>query len=314
MAVHNRKLDYAYWTTRDDLLPEGFKPLIDQARQSNIKLSLWFAPSVNQAYMDWEESCKILLEHWRNSGFDSFKLDGVSFNTYTAEENFGKLLKNLYEQSNGAITANLDVTSGTRGGLWKFAEYGLIFLENRYCCRRGATHPYHPGNTLDNVWNLARYCRIQNLQIEVPDPDNLDQECYTGRELALPTDYAFAYWAMVPMFTSPLLWLTPSQLAPERAGVLAEIINIQKKYRQFWRDALITPVGSRPDGKSIAGLYADSGFLLVFREKDAPENTVLELPEFSRAELLYSTTEVVLEKSGAISMSLPGSAALLQLH
>ncbi|MBO5923006.1 MAG: hypothetical protein J6Q81_00700, partial [Lentisphaeria bacterium] len=101
MAVHNRKLDYEYWTTRDDLLPEGFKPLIELAEKSNVKLSLWFAPSVNQAYMDWAESCNILLEHYRKSGFESFKLDGVIFSSYTAEENFGKLLKKLYDQSNG---------------------------------------------------------------------------------------------------------------------------------------------------------------------------------------------------------------------
>ena len=313
MAVHNRKLDRAYWTTRDDLLPEGFKPLIAAAEKSAVKLSLWFAPSLNQAYMDWEESGDILLEHWKKSGFESFKLDGVIFNTYTSEENFGKLLKKLYADSNGAITVNLDVTNGTRGGLWKFAEYGLIFLENRYCCHRWVTHPYHPGNTLDNVWNLARYCRIQNLQIEVPDPDNLNEECYIERELRVPTEYDFAYWAMVPMFASPLLWLTPSRLAPERAEVLAETMKIQKKYRQFWQNALIKPVGSRPDNKSITGLYADSGYLLIFREKEAPESTVLELPEFADVEVLYATAEVSLEKSGKITMPTPGSAALLRL-
>ena len=313
MAVHNRKLDRAYWTTRDDLLPEGFKPLIDMAEKSNIKLSLWFAPSVNQEYRDWQTSSDILLDHWKNSGFESFKLDGVIFNTYTAEENFGKLLKNLYERSNGAITVNLDVTNGTRGGLWKFAEYGLIFLENRYCCHRWVTHPYHPCNTLDNVWNLARYCRIQNLQIEVPDPDNLNAERYAGHEFGLPTEYDFNYWAMIPMFASPLLWLTPSRLAPERAAVLAKIMEVQKKYRQFWRDALITTVGNRPDGKSITGLYADSGYLLVFREKDAPESATLQLPEFANAEVLHATAPVELSSTGKIFMPVSGSAALLRL-
>ena len=313
MAVHNRKLDRQYWSTRKDLLPEGFKPLIATAEKSGVKLSLWFAPSVNQAYMDWEESCDILLEHWKNSGFESFKLDGVIFNTYTAEENFGKLLKKLYADSNGAITVNLDVTNGTRGGLWKFAEYGLIFLENRYCCHRWVTHPYHPGNTLDNVWNLAKYCRIQNLQIEVPDPDNIKEECYTERGLALPTEYDFAYWTMVPMFASPLIWLTPSQLAPARAEVLAKTMAIQKKYRDCWRNALIKPVGSRPDGKSITGLYADSGYLLIFREKNAPESTVLELPEFAAVEVLHATAPVELSSDGKVVMPTPGSAALLRL-
>ena len=314
MAVHNQKLDAAYWTTRDDLLPEGFAPLVELAKASNIKLSLWFAPSLNQAYMDWQTSCDILINHWQNSGFESFKLDGVIFNSYTAEENFGKLLQALHNRSNGEITVNLDVTNGTRGGLWKFAEYGLIFLENRYCCHRWVTHPYHPGNTLNNVWNLAKYCRIQNLQIEVPSPDNINVERYTANALPLPTEYDFAYWAMIPMFASPLLWLTPSQLAVDRSKVLAEIMAIQKKYRNCWRDSLITPIGGCPDGKSITGLYADTGYLLIFRETTAPESAVLELPDFTAAEVLYSTAPVELSSAGKVFMPVPGSAALLRLQ
>lgn len=314
MAVHNRKLDRAYWATRQDLLPEGFTPLQKSAKASNIKLSLWFAPSYNQAYCDWQESCDILLEHWQNNEFESFKLDAVVFNSRTAEENFGKLLQTLYTKSNGAITVNLDVTNGTRGGLFKFAEYGLIFLENRYCCHLWPKHPYHPGNTLDNVWNLAKYCRIQNLQIEIPDPDNVNLQCYSSRDLPLPTEYDFAYWAMVPLFASPLLWLAPSQLQPHRAELLAEIMAVQKKYRHCWRDSLIKPVGSRPDGKSITGLYADSGYLLVFREKDAVDTTVLDLGKYSNAEVLYATAPVVLGKNGRITMTKPGSAALLRIQ
>ena len=314
LIIHNRKVDREYWMTRKDLLPEGFQPLIELAKAHDLKLSLWFAPSMNQAYCDWSESCDILLEHWHNNNFESFKLDGVIFNSYTAEENFGKLLKNLHDRSNGAITVNLDVTNGTRGGLWKFAEYGLIFLENRYCCHSWPKHPYHPGNTLDNVWNLAKYCRIQNLQIEIPDPDNINLECYRERSLALPTDYDFAYWAMVPLFASPLLWLSPSLLSEERAGVLRRIMDLQKKYRSYWRDSIIKPIGSRPDGKSVCGLYADSGYLLVFREKAAAASAVLDLPEFKSAEVLYVTSgKAALNKAGEISMSEPGSAALLRL-
>lgn len=313
MAVHNRKLDQQYWSTRLDLLPDGFKPLTKLAEEVNVKLSLWFAPSFNQAYCDWQESCDFLLDHWLTNGFESFKLDSVVFNSYTAEENFGKMLKALYDRSNGAVTVNLDVTSGTRGGLLKFAEYGLIFLENRYCCHHWPRNPYQPGNTLDNLWNIAKYCRIQNLQIEIPDPDNVNPAAYTGRGSAMPTEYDFPYWAMIPMFASPLLWMAPSRLMPERAEVLAEIMTIQKKYRANWRDSLIQPVGSRPDGKSIAGFYADSGYLLVFREKDAAPSAKLDLPQYECAEVLYATAQTELTADGTITMLAPGSAALLHL-
>ena len=130
----------------------------------------------------------------------------------------------------------------------------------------------------------------------------------------MPTEYDFAYWAMIPMFASPLLWLTPSQLAVDRSKVLAEIMAIQKKYRNCWRDSLITPIGGCPDGKSITGLYADTGYILIFREIAAPESAVLELPDFTAAEVLYSTAPVELSSAGKVFMPVPGSAALLRLQ
>ena len=107
--------------------------------------------------------------------------------------------------------------------------------------------------------------------------------------------------------------MAPSRLMPERAKVLAEIMAIQKKYRANWRDSLIQPVGSRPDGKSITGFYADSGYLLVFREKDAAPSAKLDLPQFECAEVLYATAQTMLTADGTITMQAPGSAALLRL-
>ncbi len=313
MCVHNRKLDKEYWQPRKDLLPEGFKPLLKTAAENNVALSLWFAASCNRNYCDWRESADILLEHFRNGGFTSFKLDAVLFNSYDGEENFGRLLKALHDESNGRISVNLDVTNGTRGGICKFTEYGLLFLENRYCCHSWVRHPYHPENTLDNLWNLAGYCRTQSLQIEIPDPGNINPECYKQKNMALPDEYSLEYWALIPFFASPLLWMTPSRLSEENSAVLAKLMLLHKKYRQYWRDALVKPVGSRPTGASISGFYADSGYLLVFREKNAPESCRLDLPEFSESEILYATTGVVLEKNGVIKFTKPASAALIKI-
>ena len=314
LVLRNRKLNTAFWQTRKDLLPQGFAPLLELAKECNVKPSLWFAPSCNREYCDWRESADILLKHFREEGFESFKLDAVIFNSYTAEENFKKLLQALYTESDGKITVNLDVTNGTRGGMFKFTEYGLIFLENRYCCHDWATHPYHPGNTLDNVWNLAKYTRIQNLQIETANPGDCRAEVYTTRDLEVPTDYPLEYWLMVPFFTSPLLWMAPSQLSPENADTISKLMAIYRQNRAGWRDAVISPVGSRPDGSQITGLYADTGYLLLFREKNAPESMKLDLPEFKQAEVIYSNSEVEVTSDGTVKFAAPCSAALIRLQ
>ena len=314
LVVRNRKLNSAFWQTRQDLLPKGFAPLLQLAKECNVKPSLWFAPSCNREYRDWRESADILLKHFREEGFESFKLDAVIFNSYTSEENFKKLLQALYNESNGKITVNLDVTNGTRGGLFKFTEYGLIFLENRYCCHDWASHPYHPGNTLDNVWNLAKYTRIQNLQIEAANPGDCRSEVYTNRNLEVPTDYPLEYWLMATFFASPLLWMAPSLLSAENAGTISKLMTIYRQNRIHWRDAVISPVGNRPDGKQITGLYADTGYLLVFREKDAPASTRLSLPDFKNAEVIYSNSKAELQSDGTITIADPCSAALIKLQ
>ena len=313
LQVRNHKLSRDFWKTRRDLLPEDFTPLVKLAAENNIKLSLWFAPSCNREYRDWRESADILLEHLQKNNFDSFKLDAVVLNSYTAEENFGKLLKTLYDESNGIITVNLDVTSGTRGGLFKFAEYGLLFLENRYCCHRWPRHPYHPENTLDNLWNLAKYTRIQNLQIEVPNPGDCLNEAYEAKNMTLPTTYPAGYWAMIPLFASPLLWMAPSQVSEKDANAIGEVMQMYRQYRAEWKNALIAPVGSRPDGAAISGFYADSGYLLVFREANAPAQGKLDLPEYEQAELIYSTANVELDNKGNVTFDKPCSAALYRL-
>ncbi len=313
LSVQNRPLDKSFWVINKNLLPDGFNPLVKASDDGGIVLSLWFAPTTSRAYEDWRESADVLLGFYREYGIKCFKIDGAIFSSYQAEENFGRLLKTIYEESNGEITVNLDVTNGTRGGLFKYVEYGLVFLENRYCCHPWVRCPYSPESTLSNLWRLSRYCRIQTLQIEVPSPDNLNEQCYLDRNLPLPTEYAMDYWAMIPLFASPLLWLAPSQIKPQTAKTIAKTMKLQRQYRDNWRNAVISPVGDAPSGKSICGFHADTGWLLVFRELNAPDSAKLSLPAFTTAECIYSTADATLEAGGTVRLAAPGSAALFRL-
>ena len=314
LSVQNRPLDKSFWVLNNRLLPDGFTPLVKAAEDGGINLSLWFAPSTSRAYEDWRESADVLLGFYRKYGIRCFKIDGVIFSSYQAEENFGRLLQTIYVESNGEITVNLDVTNGSRGGLYKYAQYGSIFLENRYCCHPWPKCPYSPESTLSNLWRLSKYCRCQNLQIEVPSPDNLNEQCYLDHNMTLPTAYPVKYWAMIPMFSSPLLWLASSQIKPETAQNISEVMQIHRAYRDNWRNAIISPIGDEPSGKSICGFLADTGWLLVFRELNAPETAKLPLPAFTTAECVYSTAETTLDADGTVRFTAPASAALFRLN
>ena len=144
--------------------------------------------------------------------------------------------------------------------------------------------------------------------------EDLLEEAYSERNLPLPTRYPLQYWAMLTFFASPLLWLSPSTLSESLRKELGEIMRIQRKYRDFWRQSIIYPVGSRPDGTSISGLYAESGWLLVFREINAQASTRLSLPPFEKAECIYSIGAATLEADGTIRMDAPASAALFKIQ
>lgn len=315
MVVHNQVLDKHFWKINPARLPKGFASLAETAHAAQIGLALWFAPSANREYRDWRDSADILLEFHRKYGIDCFKLDGVQLQSYTAEENFASLLRTLFRESAGRITVNLDVTNGTRGGLFRFAEYGTVFLENRYVCHRWPNHPYHPEHTLRNLWHLAHWCNIQSLQIEIPSPDDCRTEFYRARGLAVPLDYPVEYWCLIAAMASPLLWFAPSRLRAESAARIGAVTTLLRGCRDRWRDAEILPVGQEPDGSRITGFYAASGDLLVFRELRAPAAAHLELPQFRRSELVYGTAPgASLAPDGTVTLPEGASAALFHLE
>ena len=314
MMIYNRPLDRHFWEIKKERFPEGFAPLVKTANDAGTELALWFAPSSNQAYFDWRESAEIMLDFHRKYGICCFKLDAVNLQSYAAEENFLKLLRFVHQESGGRIVVNLDVTNGTRGGLYRFAEFGTIFLENRYVCHKWPRHLYHPGHTLSNLWHLAHWCNVQFLQIEIASPDDCVPDNYRERGLDLPTDYPVEYWIMVAAMASPLLWFAPSSLTPDTARRMQNVMRQICKYREQWREEDIVPIGNAPDGRQICGFAAGNKFLLVFRELAAPESARLPLPQNSKPKLLYCTAqEAALDEDGTATLPVPASAALFQL-
>lgn len=144
--------DSLYWTPDPVKFPNGLTRVVEKAHKLNMRLGLWFNPSIQNNFADWKMDAAAVLALWRRYGITIFKIDGVQITTKIAEEHLRCFFDSVTAQSEGKIIFNLDVTAGRRGGYNMFNEYGNIFLENRYTDWGN----YYPYQTLRNLWQLIR--------------------------------------------------------------------------------------------------------------------------------------------------------------
>jgi len=124
--------------------------------------------------------------------------------------------------------------------------------------------------------------RPQSLQIEVTDPALINAATYERDGVNRPDEYSPEYWMAVTLFANPLIWLSPSRLAPDIADTYARIIDLHRTHRRGVFGGEIFPVGAEPDGGSWTGLQShrtedNSGYIVVYRELQAPKRGAVEL-------------------------------------
>ncbi len=258
-----------FWKIRSTLFNGSFEPLVDAAKKYGIETGLWLAPSSHKNYTDLEEFLSVLLDLHKKYGFKLFKIDGTLTRTYDAEQQLRKLLEKAVADSRGVISFNLDTTWGQRPGYFLMQEYGNIFLENRYVCHDHALG-YHPERTLRNLWDLAHYVRTQKLQIEVPYPGDINYEFYRSKNESAPDTYTWEYWMAISLFANPLFWFAPSLLTAGEKERCAAFNDLRSSLLERIFGGIISPVGNRPDGKSITGFISENpelgNTLILFRE------------------------------------------------
>ena len=312
LLQRNRYIKRDFWEVSQERLGGTFARLTAAAEAAGIQLALWVAPNGNQEYRDWREFADLLLEYHRRDGFSMFKIDGVMIRTLEAEENLEALLRSVRRESGGAVYFNLDTTNGQRPGYFRLLEYGNIFLENRYA----GVVPligYHPEKTLRSFWQLAHYLRAQSLQIEIPAPEDINPELYKRIGYDRADVYPFEYWAAIALFGCPLVWMAPSEVHPETRSVLRRMFQLRRQHRKGLFHSRIFPVGTLPDGSAIAGFYADSGYLVAFREAGCVTATAelsgdFVVPAWKRAKLLAGSGSVSIDATG-FQVELPQAAS-----
>lgn len=272
-----------YWKPDPEKYPRGLTPVVELGRELGVEICLWFNPSVQDGYADWEKDAQALIDLYQRYGIRTFKIDGLSIPDKRSEERLRRLFDRVLERTGGNAVFNLDATAGRRGGYHLLNEYGNVFLENRYTDWRN----YYPYWTLRNLWRLAKYVPAERLQIEFLNKwRNADR--YAGDRFA-PANYRFEYLFAVTLAAQPLAWMEAGGL-PDEALALGEIVE---GYKRVWHDlhgGVILPVGDEPSGRSWTGfqsLCGERGYLLLFREDTPERRACVEtwLPEGARVRL-----------------------------
>lgn len=297
-----------YWTPDPERFPNGLGPVVRKGRKLGIEICLWFNPSVQNDYADWEKDADALIALYRKYGIRTFKIDGVQIPNKLSETRLRAMYLKVMEATGWKAVLNLDATAGRRGGYFYFNEFGNIFLENRYTDWKN----YYPYCTLRNLWMLSRYVPAQMLQIEFLNKwRNADK--YAGDPFA-PALYDFDYLFAITMAAQPLAWFEAANLPEEAFGTGRTI----KKYKQVQHDfhrGYILPVGEEPSGRSWTGFQSvrdETGYLLVFRENNdsqtyrmktyvAPQ-TKLSLTLVAGSGTSFETT---VSENGEVGFSLP---------
>lgn len=299
-----------YWTPHPERFPRGLKPVVDRGRELGIEVCVWFNPSADDSYAHWREDADTLIRLHRECGVRTFKIDGVEIPDRRADTHLRALFDRVTVALNGDAVFNLDVTAGRRYGYHYFAEYGNLFVENRYTDWGN----YYPHWTLRNLWQLSRYVPAEVLQVEFlnrwrnPGKYPVDDPLAPGQ---VPFDYSFA----IAMMAQPLAWFEGTGL-PEEAYAIAPLIARYRRHRETMHAGTILPVGEEPCGRGWTGfqsLAGESGWLLVFRERNDRGETRLQtwLPAGARikSERLWGAPGTRLgsrvDADGRLSVSLP---------
>lgn len=252
-----------YWTPDPQKYPRGLKPVVDKGKELGVEIGLWYNPSVQNDFEDWQKDADAIVGLYEKYGIRVFKIDGLTISSKKGEENLRRLFDSVLARTDNEVLFNLDATASRRGGYHFFCEYGNIFLENRYTDWTN----YYPYWTLRNLWMLSRYVPAERLQIEFLN--NYRNVQKYGEDIFAPASYSFEYLFATSIAGQPLAWMEASNL-PEDAYQIASVINKYRDISSDFHSGIILPIGEEPSGRSWTGFQSltgdNTGYVIVYRE------------------------------------------------
>lgn len=268
--------DPAFWDPDHARFPNGLERVVKSALDKGMNFGLWFGPDSSNDAANWQKDADHLLKFHHGLGVNYFKIDSMKTHNAESLRRQRAMFDRMLEGSEGAMTFDLDVTAEIRPGYFGLPDIGPLFVENRYT----DFHRYWPHQTLRNLWMLSQVVDPLRLRIEVLNTArNADK--FKDDPLA-PALYKPDTLFATAMMASPLGWFEVSNLPPDFAAQMRQLVATWKKERARMHGGAILPVGAAPDGVAWTGFVsaaADSkgGYALLFRELNASADYTLNL-------------------------------------
>ena len=289
-----------YWSVDPGRFPEGLEPAAQEACRLGVSLGLWFSPDSADDFAGWQKDAEILEGFNRRYGIRMFKLDGICLRSKTGERNLCRLLEALNRLG---FLLQLDVTANDRFGYHYKPQYGIQFVENRYTDWGN----YYPYRTLRNLWMLSDVLPARAMQFEALNPRR-NAEKYADDPFA-PCRYDADYLFACVMVSNPLLWFELSHMEPADLDALSRILHVWQAHAAALYAAEVLPIGKEPDGMSCTGFAAlsdaDSGYLILIRERNDCGEAVYRVPELAGRRLRYDI--LASNGEGAVETQVSGS-------
>lgn len=275
------------WYVRQDWYPDGWKSVRDAARRHGITMALWSSHVISEA---------ALKKAYDEGGFKYFKIDFFNFNSYEAMEEVTGKIGSLIEYSGHKVRVNWDNTGWVpRTGVYFGREYGNIWLENRKPFEP-AHAVYVPCRVLRDAWQMAKYVNLNKLQLPI---QNIEM---VSRTLSNAWEYSHAYCTAIALMAAPMFFQETHYLDEAAREQIRPLLALYKDHRPEIFEGYVFPIGQRPDDAQWTGFQTYSpekqnGYLLIFREKDAPESEKALRLKFVAGKQLALTNLIDSEKT-----------------
>ena len=303
-----------FWEIDKNRFPGGMNEITDAVKEKGLKLGLWFAPDSEHNYALLDRDIAVLKKAYDEWSVRFFKLDMYWIESNENKEQFLNLLRAIYSFGND-VAVQLDVTRDKRINYLCGKEYGSIFVENRYTKSANA----YPYRVLRSLWSFSKYLPTTRFQFELVNPD-LYKESYPENDPFAPSHFGMDYLFASVMLSNPLFWMELQFLSKERRAELAPIMKIWREIRENIASSDISPIGERPDGRSLTGFAVrgkKQSYLLLFRELTDRDTLELKLKEpIQMQRTLISNADVTTSIQGnrlCVTLSAPRSYALLEI-
>lgn len=274
------KLD---WRPNPEVYPEGWKPVVEAARQLPIQVGLWAAAQpIPLGAMEW---------NWDQLHLVLLKLDHANLKDYGEADAVTEKVREFVLHTGHRCAVAWDTTENApRFGYYWAREYGVVHFMNR----KAEWPPnaiYIPWLALRDFWQLARYNNLNKWQLLCCNPERVPLKLSDAKR------YSAAYCAATTLMGVPEIFAITRFYSEQARGELQKLFGIYREARAEIFDGLVFAIGDKPSNSGWPGFQSysaetQSGCLLVFRERLNAEPVRSIRLRFVREGMVLSITDL----------------------